>query len=134
MRGKLARGRHRLRQQPVANLAYRIGVAVVGLAVLAIGLLAIPYPGPGWAIVFVGLAILATEFIWARRVLTFVRERYDGSMVWFRAQGLWLQVAGVVFTTAVVLATMWLLGVLGWIAALLGVESAWLRSPIGVGP
>jgi hypothetical protein len=32
-----------------------------------------------------------------------------------------------------VVATMWLLGVLGWIAALLGVDSAWLKSPIGVG-
>jgi uncharacterized protein (TIGR02611 family) len=133
MRRKLARGRERLRERPVANLAYRIGVAVVGLVVLAVGVLAIPYPGPGWAMVFIGLAILATEFVWAQRLLTFARGHYDRAMVWFRAQGVWVQVAGVVFTSAVVVATMWLLGALGWMASLVGVESAWLKSPIGVG-
>ena len=42
---------------------------MVGLLVLGVGILAIPYPGPGWAIVFIGLAILATEFEWARKLL-----------------------------------------------------------------
>ena len=58
------------------------------LAVLALGILAIPYPGPGWAIVFIGLGILATEFVWARRLLKFAKHRYDKVMAWFRGQGL----------------------------------------------
>ncbi len=61
---------------------------------LAVGILAIPYPGPGWAIVFVGLAILATEFDWARRLLAYTRKRYDKVMAWFRRQGLWVQAHG----------------------------------------
>ena len=44
---------------------------------LGVGIVAIPYPGPGWAIIFVGLAILATEFEWAHRLLRYTRERYD---------------------------------------------------------
>ena len=56
---------------PTADFGYRIVVGVVGLAVLGVGIVAIPYPGPGWAIVFVGLAILATEFDWARRLLSY---------------------------------------------------------------
>ena len=128
-----ARWRDRLRDRPKAEFGYRIAVAVIGLAVLGVGILAIPYPGPGWAIVFVGLAILATEFDWARRLLAYTRERYDKVMAWFKSQGLWVQVLGAAFTAAVVLGTLWLLGALGWAAGLVGVEAKWLKSPIGLG-
>jgi uncharacterized protein (TIGR02611 family) len=87
MKRRWARWRDRLRERPAAEFGYRIAVAVIGLAVLAVGILAIPYPGPGWAIVFVGLAILATEFDWARRLLAYTRKRYDKVMAWFRRQG-----------------------------------------------
>jgi uncharacterized protein (TIGR02611 family) len=87
-----ARWRDRLRDRPKAEFGYRIAIALIGLAILGVGILAIPYPGPGWAIVFVGLAILATEFDWARRLLAYTRERYDKVMAWFKAQGLWVPV------------------------------------------
>jgi uncharacterized protein (TIGR02611 family) len=122
-----------VRDRPTADFVYRIVVGVVGLAVLGVGILAIPYPGPGWAIVFVGLAILATEFAWAHRLLRFTRERYDRVMDWFKRQGLWVQALGVAFTAAVVLGTLWLLGALGLAAGLVGLERSWLKSPIGLG-
>lgn len=128
-----ARWRDRLRDRPAADFTYRIVVGVVGLAVLVVGVLAIPYPGPGWAIVFVGLAILATEFEWARRALAWTRRRYDRVMDWFKAQGLWVQALGFVLTAAVVVATLWLLGALSWTAGLFGIEWPWLKSPIGLG-
>jgi uncharacterized protein (TIGR02611 family) len=128
-----ARWRDRLRDRPKADFGYRIVIAVIGLTVLGVGILAIPYPGPGWAIVFVGLAILATEFDWARRLLAYTRERYDKVMTWFKAQGLWVQVLGGALTAAVVLGTLWLLGALGWAAGLAGIEAKWLKSPIGLG-
>jgi uncharacterized protein (TIGR02611 family) len=128
-----ARWRDKLRDRRAADFTYRIVVGVVGLAVLGVGILAIPYPGPGWAIVFVGLAILATEFEWARRLLKFTRERYDLVMDWFKRQGLWVQALGVVFTAAVVVATLWLFGALAWAAGLVGLEQSWLKSPIGLG-
>jgi uncharacterized protein (TIGR02611 family) len=128
-----ARWRDRLRDKPVAEFGYRITVAIIGLAVLAVGILAIPYPGPGWAIVFVGLAILATEFEWARRLLAYTRKRYDKVMAWFRRQGRWVQAAGTALTGAIVVATLWLLGALGWSAGLAGLEQEWLKSPIGLG-
>ena len=55
LRRRWARWRDRLRDRREADFVYRIAVGVVGLAVLAVGIIAIPYPGPGWAIVFVGL-------------------------------------------------------------------------------
>jgi uncharacterized protein (TIGR02611 family) len=128
-----ARWRDGLRERPAVDLGYRIGVGVVGLLVLGVGILAIPYPGPGWAIVFVGLAILATEFEWARKLLAYARKRYDAVMAWFKDQGLWVQALGVVFTAAVVLATLWMLGALDWAGEIVNIEHAWLDSPIGIG-
>ncbi|HYO02171.1 MAG TPA: TIGR02611 family protein [Mycobacterium sp.] len=128
-----ARWRDRLRERKTADLTYRLVVGVVGLAVLGLGILAIPYPGPGWAIVFVGLAILATEFEWAHRLLKYARERYDRFMEWFKSQGLWVKVLGFALTAAVVAATLWLLGALSFAAGLAGVEQPWLMSPIGLG-
>ena len=128
-----ARWRDRLRDRPKAEFSYRIAVAVIGLAILGVGILAIPYPGPGWAIVFVGLGILATEFDWARRLLAYARERYDNVMDWFKRQGLWVQVLGAAFTAVVVVATLWLLGAVGFFADLVGLEHELLKSPIGLG-
>ncbi len=128
-----ARRRDRLRGRRYVDLGYRTVVGVVGILVLAVGIVAIPYPGPGWAIVFVGLAILATEFEWARKLLAYARIRYDAVMGWFMRQGLWMQVLGVVFTTAIVVATLWLLGALSWAGELVNIEHAWLDSPIGIG-
>lgn len=128
-----ARWRDRLRERRGLDLGYRISVGVVGLLVLAVGIVAIPYPGPGWAIVFVGLAILATEFEWAKKLLGYARERYDAAMAWFKSQGLWVQVLGAVFTAAVVLGTLWLFGAVHFVAELLGIDRDWMQSPIGIG-
>lgn len=128
-----ARWRDTLRGRPTVDLAYRLVVGVVGTAVLGVGILAIPYPGPGWAIVFVGLAILATEFTWARHALAYTRRRYDQVMDWFKEQGLWVQALGFLLTAAIVVGTLWLLGAVSWSARLVGIEWPWLKSPIGIG-
>ena len=128
-----ARWRDRLRERRVVDLGYRIVVGVVGLLVLGVGIVAIPYPGPGWAIVFIGLAILATEFEWARKLLAYARTRYDAAMAWFKRQHVAVQALGAVFTAVVVLATLWLLGALDWAGELVNIENEWLDSPIGIG-
>ncbi len=133
LKRRWARWRDGLRERRRAEFVYRIAVAVVGLVVLGVGILAIPYPGPGWAIVFVGLGILATEFTWARRLLAYARERYDKVMDWFKRQGLWVQVLGALFTAAIVVGSLWLLGAAYWSAGLVGLERDWLKSPIGLG-
>ncbi len=43
-------------------------VFIVGFAVVGAGLIMLITPGPGWAGIFVGFAILATEFAFAERV------------------------------------------------------------------
>lgn len=49
-------------------------VAVIGGTVLLVGICLIFLPGPGTLVVIAGLAILATEFVWARRWLQRARE------------------------------------------------------------
>lgn len=133
LKRRWARWRDGLRERPAYDFAYRIVVGVVGLLVFGVGILAIPYPGPGWAIVFIGLAILATEFEWAHRLLKYARERYDRVMEWFKAQGPWVKTLGFLLTGAVVVGTLWLLGALSFAAGLVGIEQPWLKSPIGLG-
>jgi uncharacterized protein (TIGR02611 family) len=62
-----------------ARLAGRVAtrkVILVGqVAALAAGVAMLVLPGPGWAAIFVGFAILATEFAWARRLLAAVGAR-----------------------------------------------------------
>jgi uncharacterized protein (TIGR02611 family) len=128
-----ARGRDRLRERPVADFVYRVVVAVGGTVVLAVGIVAIPYPGPGWAIVFLGLAILATEFRAAQVALHWVKLRYEAVMGWFARQHIAVKALSAAFTGLVVVASLWGLGALYWAGGLIGFEPAWLQSPIGIG-
>ena len=53
----------------------RVIVFVVGSTVLAFGIIMIFTPGPAIFVIPLGLFILATEFIWARRLLNKVKEK-----------------------------------------------------------
>jgi len=55
--------------------AKRLIIIVVGFTILAAGVAMIVLPGPAVVVVPVGLTILATEFIWARKLLDTVKER-----------------------------------------------------------
>jgi uncharacterized protein (TIGR02611 family) len=57
------------------NNAWRIAVFTVGMAVLLAGVAMLILPGPGWAAIFVGFAILATEFTWAKCALMWAKDK-----------------------------------------------------------
>ena len=61
-------------QHPKFRLAKRIVVAVVGGTVTLIGIALIVLPGPAFIVIPIGLSILATEFVWAKRFLRKARE------------------------------------------------------------
>jgi drug/metabolite transporter (DMT)-like permease len=42
---------------------------VSGFTLLAIGIVMLVTPGPGWLTIIAGLALLAAEYVWARRLL-----------------------------------------------------------------
>lgn len=57
--------------------AKRLIVIVIGFTILAAGIAMIVLPGPAVVVIPVGLALLATEFIWARKLLDTVKERIE---------------------------------------------------------
>ena len=75
VRARAARLRARIRALPGGRTALKVVVAATGALFVAVGLLLVPLPGPGWAIVFGGLAIWAIEFAWAQNLLNWVRRR-----------------------------------------------------------
>lgn len=82
------RWRRAIRTHPVGGLVYRSFIAVLGLLLIITGLPMVPLVGPGWAIIFIGLFLWSTEFIWARRVTQFVKaevkafEQYTLALPW----------------------------------------------------
>ena len=59
---------------PMKNVI-RIAKVIGGFVLLVAGIAMIALPGPGWLTVAAGLAILAGEFIWARRLLDRIKHQ-----------------------------------------------------------
>ena len=57
------------------KIVKRVIVSVVGATVLLIGIALLVLPGPAFIVIPLGLAILATEYAWARRWLRKVRQK-----------------------------------------------------------
>lgn len=56
--------------------ARRLWVLIAGTTVIVLGILISPLPGPGLSVLGpLGLAILASEFVWARRLAGHIKER-----------------------------------------------------------
>lgn len=53
----------------------RIAVLVIGLALVAGGVVLLVLPGPGLLLIIAGLAVLATEFAWAEVMLDKAKEQ-----------------------------------------------------------
>jgi len=107
----------------------KVAVGIVGGAVLLAGLVMIPYPGPGWLVVFAGLAILATEFAWAQRILDRTKSKYDAWQEWLKKQSPAVKATFWLATAAIVVVTIWLLNGYGILNELLNLRQDWVRSP-----
>jgi uncharacterized protein (TIGR02611 family) len=68
------------------DAAYRTMVGILGGGLAILGLLLVPLPGPGWLVVFLGLAVLGTEFHWARRVAGWLKRSLERFWAWWRAR------------------------------------------------
>lgn len=56
----------------------KIIVAVIGFTILCIGISMIVLPGPAFILIPLGLAILATEFVWAKKLLDKMKQKILG--------------------------------------------------------
>ncbi|MGV9250398.1 TIGR02611 family protein [Streptomyces sp. NPDC003697] len=74
-RGLGSRAPEFIRSRRVLHLSWQVGVFVIGLAVVGAGILMLPLPGPGWVVIFGGMAIWATEFVWAQLALRWTKRK-----------------------------------------------------------
>ena len=52
-------------RMPIDQLTFLAGIALLVL------------PGPGWLLIFIGLTILATEYVWAQRLLNAAKRKAE---------------------------------------------------------
>lgn len=94
-----------VRANPTGRVALKILIAILGGAVVVTGIALIPLPGPGWALVLLGLSIWAIEFVWARHLLRFTRRQLTRWVKWMTAQPWPIRLlvggVGLVFVTVV---------------------------------
>jgi uncharacterized protein (TIGR02611 family) len=86
IRRAMRRARGWIAKHPRLQVAYRVGVAIFGGILALGGLILVPLPGPGWLVVFLGLAVLGTEFHWAHRIAVWLKRMLDRFWQWWRAR------------------------------------------------
>lgn len=109
---------------------WRVLVGIVGWAVLLAGVVMVPYPGPGWLVVFIGLSILATEFVWAARLHDYAHGKYDLWQLWYGRQPIYIKAIFWCLTFATAAITVWFLNGYGMINDWFHLNLNWLRSPL----
>jgi Putative transmembrane protein (PGPGW) len=53
----------------------RVAITIAGVLLLILGAALLVLPGPGLLVIIAGLAVLATEYVWAQRLLRIAREK-----------------------------------------------------------
>jgi uncharacterized protein (TIGR02611 family) len=74
-------------RRPVTYAVWRAAVLIVGLSVLGAGIAMLVLPGPGWAAIFLGLVILASEFAWAHRLAVPLKNIFNKALERARRKG-----------------------------------------------
>jgi uncharacterized protein (TIGR02611 family) len=92
---------------------------VLGVAIVLLGIVLLPAPGPGWAIIFVGLAVLASEFEKAQQLLDFAKRHVHRWTTWITRQHLVVRMLVGLAILALVLGIFWayfaVMGVPTWL-------------------
>ncbi|MGW5972809.1 TIGR02611 family protein [Streptomyces sp. NPDC055186] len=102
------------------HMSWQVGVFIVGLAVVAAGAAMLVLPGPGWVVIFAGMAIWATEFVWAQLVLRWTKRKVTEAAQRaldprVRRRNIILTSIGLVIAAALSVAYLWKFGlVMPW--------------------
>lgn len=83
--GKISAHHEALKTKKLGFLV-RPATLAIGWLIVIIGIITIPFPGPGWLTVFVGVGILSLEVHWAHRLLEWGVHQYERFFSWFRRQ------------------------------------------------
>ena len=59
----------------IARNSKRVGVTIAGFLLILVGAALLVLPGPGLLVIIAGLAVLATEYVWAQRLLRIAKQK-----------------------------------------------------------
>lgn len=108
--------RRKIRANAHQRRVYRVVVALAGLLIIGLGLVTGPLPGPGGIpLVLLGLAVLASEFVWAHRLMgrfKVLLHRFQG---WTRLQQTAFWVAFIAFCGMCGYLFMLVMGIPTWV-------------------
>ena len=72
--------------QAFVTSARRIGILLAGSILFLAGIALLVLPGPGIPLIIASLALLGTQFNWARRASAWLRERFNAAIAALRAR------------------------------------------------
>ena len=114
------RWRARIRQSPHSLRIYRFCVGIVGTLLVVLGFLSGPLPGPGGIpLVLLGLAVMASEFVWAQRLMAVFKAQLHRFRSWSRAR-----------QTAAFVVFFGCCGLIGYASLLMFGQPGWLPGPV----
>ncbi|MDN5725533.1 MAG: hypothetical protein L0G99_06310 [Propionibacteriales bacterium] len=110
--------RRKIRMNPRKAFFYRLGVGIAGTLFILLGFVTGPLPGPGGIpLVLLGLAIWASEFEWAQKLMSWFRRQ----LAWVRRWPRWAKALMVIIIVVCLLTSLYLAmrlsGVPDWLPA-----------------
>lgn len=96
-----------IRATRTGALTLKVVIGVIGTVMVIGGLIMVPFPGPGWLVVFAGLAVLATEFPWASRLLKFAKDNVKAATGWLKRQNWFVRIVASALTLLCAAAIVW---------------------------
>lgn len=115
------REHHARRKQGKYGFLVRPLTLFLGWLILIVGIITIPFPGPGWLTVFIGIGVLSLEQQWPHTLLDFGIHYYETFDDWYNRQPLWVKgILGLlllIFIWIIFAALFWIfwkLGMLDW--------------------
>ncbi|WCZ35708.1 TIGR02611 family protein [Corynebacterium heidelbergense] len=105
---------------------------LLGWLIVIVGLITIPFPGPGWFTVFIGFGVLSLELHWSHRLLTWAVQQYDKLEGWYKSASTPVRAAMAAATLvliwivfALIAYIMWRFELAGWAMPLLDRLASW---------
>ena len=110
------RWRRKIRQDKRKLVVYRAAVGILGLVLMALGVVSAPLPGPGGIpLVLLGLAVWSSEFEWAHQVMMWLKKELHRYRSWPASRKTLFWVAFFTCCGLLGYAYMLTLGVPGWL-------------------